>query len=272
MECHTLSVKHGEARYNKNIINGDTMITKNKEQHIKAELRYLGRPCWKTSGFNTIHTGVIREVRLEAGWVEADVYWQMKNGEQLTGKPHSWERVNNLGFEPLPSFNTRSRADLPVDIPSNELTPWSGRVVWEDCEGLNEDDPVKQLTLEFEPEDQTENKGEQSAVTHPHRRAPKRDDQPVEANRQINYRALLALIDGRERDDWHALQLNESLKREGCNTITPQAFEMRANKFQKSFERSLLAGNTYRIEEFLNLAFNGEYHGPVGKGSIWSRF
>ena len=237
------------------------IFTNKDQQIITAEKRYLGRPCWKTTGHKTIHTGVIRQIRLEGDWVEGHVYWQSKNGEDLQGHPNSWERVSNLGFEALPRFNPQNRADLTAGIPSNELTPWSKTQTlnedWEDCDGLSQDD----LTTASIKEE-----------VHPHVRAPKRREQSEEANRQVNYRALLALIDGRKRDDWHVLQLNESLKREGCNTITLPAFILRADKFQKSFERSLLAGNTYRIEEFLKTAFNGGWHGSIDKTSIWSRF
>ena len=180
------------------------MTTDNKEQRkqlIEAELRYLGRPCWKTSGFNTIHTGVIREIRSISGWVEADVYWQSKNGEELTGNPRSWERVCNLGFEPLPRFSPQNRADLTAGTPSIEPTPWSNAQLeeWEDCQGISEAEEATQLTLEFVHMDQSappKNKGKQSVESHPHRKAPKRGDQSEEANRQVNYRALLALIDG----------------------------------------------------------------------------
>ena len=235
------------------------IFTNKDQQIIKAELQYLGRPCWKTAGFNTIHTGVIREIRYTSSWLEADVYWQTKNGEELRGHPHSWERVSNLGFEELPRFNPQNRADLTTGTPSIESTPWTktSSEDWEDCDGLSQDD-LNTARIKEE--------------VHPHRRAPKRSEQSEEANRQVNYRALLALIDGRKRDDWHVLQLNESLKREGCTTVTLPAFIMRADKFQKSFERSLLAGNTYRIEEFLKTAFNGDWHGSIDKSSIWSQF
>jgi hypothetical protein len=247
------------------------------QQQIKAEKQYLGRPCWKTTGHKTIHTGVIRQIRLEGDWVEGHVYWQTKNGEDLQGHPNNWERVSNLGFEALPRFYPQNRADLTTGTPSGELTPWSNplSVGWEDCQGISEDEEATQLTLEFVHADQSappKNRGKQSVESHPHRRAPKRGDQSEEANRQVNYRALLALIDGRKRDDWHVLQLNEALKREGCNTITLPAFIMRADKFQKSFERSLLAGNTYRIEEFLRTAFNGDWHGSINRDSIWGQF
>ena len=253
------------------------IFTNKDQQIIKAELQYLGRPCWKTAGFNTIHTGVIREIRFTSSWLEADVYWQTKNGEELRGHPHSWERVSNLGFEELPRFNPQNRADLTTGTPSIESTPWTKTPseVCEDCQGISEAEEATQLTLEFVHMDQSappKNKGKQSVESHPHRKAPKRADQSEEANRQVNYRALLSLIDGRKRDDWHVLQLNEALKREGCNTITLPAFIMRADKFQKSFERSLLAGNTYRIEEFLRTAFNGDWHGSVNRDSIWGQF
>jgi len=232
------------------------MTTDNKDKLIRAELQYLGRPCWKTAGFNTIHTGMIREVRISSSWLEADVYWKTKNGEELRGHPHSWERVSNLGFEGLPQFKPQNRADLIAGTPSIELTPWPKNIS-EDCEGL----PLQDLETASIKEE-----------THPHVRAPKRGDQSEEANRQVNYRALLALIDERKRDPWHVLQLNETLKREGCNTITLPAFVMRADKFQKSYERSLLSSNLYRIEDFLKAAFNGDWHGQIGKDSIWSRF
>lgn len=232
------------------------MTTEDKDKLIRAELQYLGRPCWKTAGFNTIHTGVIREIRFSSSWLEADVYWQSKNGEELKGHSRSWERVSNLGFESLPRFNPQNRADLIVGTPSNELTPWQTKIA-EDCAGLSPQD-LETASIKEE--------------THPHVRAPKRGDQSEEANRQVIYRALLARIDGRKRDGWHVLQLNETLKREGCNTITLPAFIMRADKFQKSFERSLLSSNTYRIEDFLNAAFNGDWHGSVNSDSIWNRF
>ncbi len=255
------------------------MTPDNKDKLIRAELQYLGRPCWKTAGFNTIHTGVIREIRFSSPWLEADVYWKTKNGEELNGNPSSWERVSNLAFEGLPQFNPQNRADLITGTPSNEPSPWQKtsepETDWNDCQGISEEDLDTQLTLEFVHTDQADlpkNKGKQSIETHPHVRAPKRGDQSEEANRQVIYRALLARIDGRKRDDWHVLQLNETLKREGCNTITLPAFIMRADKFQKSFERSLLSSNTYRIEDFLKAAFNGDWHGSVNSDSIWNRF
>ena len=255
------------------------IFTNQEQQIITAEKLYLGRPCWKTSGYKTIHTGVIRQIRLEGDWVEGHVYWLSKNGEDLQGRPNSWERVSNLGFEALPRFNPQNRADLTAGSPSNELTPWSKPLSvseeWEDCQGISEEEEATQLTLEFVHMDQSsppKNRCKQSAEVHPHGKAPKRRDQSEEANRQVNYRALLALIDGRKRDDWHVLQLNEALKREGCNTITLPAFIMRADKFQKSFERSLLAGNTYRIEEFLRAAFNGDWHGSINRDSIWGQY
>ena len=235
------------------------MTTDNKEQLIRAELQYLGRPCWKTAGFNTIHTGLIREVRFSSSWLEVDVYWKTKNGKELNGHPHSWERVSNLGFEGLPQFNPQNRADLITGTPSNEPTPWSKTPSgeWEDCQGLPEE------------EDHITKTASTNTETHPHVRAPKRRDQSEEANRQVNYRALLALLDERKRDDWHVLQLNESLKREGCNTITLPAFIMRADKFQKSFERSIRKETIYN---FLKIAFNGDWHGDVDKTSIWSQY
>jgi len=250
------------------------MTPDNKDKLIRAELQYLGRPCWKTAGFNTIHTGVIREVRFSSAWLEADVYWKTKNGEELKVSSSSWERVSNLGFEGLPKFNPQNRADLIAGKPSNDLTPWSENIA-EDCQGISKDDEISQLTLEFVHMDQSapaKNKAKQSIETHPHVSAPKRRDQSEEANRHVNYRALLALIDGRKRDPWHVLQLNEALKREPCNTITLPAFIMRADKFQKSFERSLLAGNTYRIEDFLRTVFNGDWHGTVNRDSVWSQY
>ena len=246
------------------------------QQQITAEKRYLGRPCWKTSGHKTIHTGVIRQIRLSNDWVEGQVYWLSKNGEDLQGYPNSWERVSNLGFEGLPRFNPQNRADLTAGIPSNELTPWSKPLSvseeWEDCQGISEEEEATQLTLEFVHADQSappKNRCKQSAEVHPHVKAPKRRDQSEEANRAVNYRALLALIDKRQRDISHLLSLNETLKREGCNTITLPAFKMRADKFQKSFERSIRQGNYYT---FLREAFNGDWHGDIDKTSIWSRF
>ena len=231
------------------------MTTDNKDRLVKAELEYLGRPCWKTYGFNTIHIGVIREIRITSSWLEADVHWKTKNGRTVQGELSKWERVSNLGFEALPQFNSQNRAEITAGTPSDELTPWKVKVA-EDCQGLT----IQAL------------KTVNTEEIHPHVKAPKREAQSEEANRQVNYRALLAMIDGRKRDAWHVLQLNESLKREGCNTITLPAFVMRADKFQRSFERSLLSGNLYRIEDYLRRAFNGAWHGSVNKDSIWSQF
>ena len=206
-------------------------------------------------------------------WAEGRVHWITKEGVSVADRDHiTWEKIPSLGFHDLPTVD---KADQLVSEPSTDPTPFSTWSTDEDCQGISEEEEATQLTLEFVHMDQSsppKNRGKQSAEVHPHRRAPKRADQSEEANRQVNYRALLALIDGRKRDDWHVLQLNESLKREGCNTITLPAFIMRADKFQKSFERSLLAGNTYRIEEFLRTAFNGDWHGSINRDSIWGQF
>ena len=236
-----------------------------KQQIIEAERQYLGKQCWKTSGHKTIHTGVIRQIRLEGNWVEGQVFWKTRNGEDLDGHPNNWEKVANLGFESLPSFGSRSpfrdRGEETAEDTHKDLTPWStptNSQESEDCQGLPE-----------EEENRITKTASQITEVHPHVSAPKRRDQSEEANRAVNYRALLALIDKRQRDDWHVLQLNETLKREGCNTITLPAFKMRADKFQKSFERSIQKGNIYT---FLRSAFNGDWHGSVGGVSIWTRF
>lgn len=258
------------------------IFTNKEQQIITAEKRYLGRPCWKTTGHKTIHTGVIRQIRLEGGWVEGQVYWKSKNGEELQGHPNSWERVSNLGFEALPRFNPQNRADLTAGTPSNELTPWSKppsvSEEWEDCQGISEDEEATQLTLEFVHQDQSsapkvrsrrERKG--LGITNV-LKTPKRTQQPVDLNRMVNYRALLSILDERKSDDWHLLQLNNDLGRAGCSTITLPAFIMRVDKFERSYKRSLLAGNSYRIEDFIKEAFNGDWHGSVDKDSIWSQY
>ena len=241
------------------------MSNHQKQQIIEAERQYLGKQCWKTSGHKTIHTGVIRQIRLEGNWVEGQVFWQTRNGEDLDGHPNNWEKVANLGFESLPSFGGRSlnrdRGEETAAYPRKDLTPWStpaDSLEAEDCQGLPE-----------EEEDRITKTASQITEVLPHIKAPKRRDQSAEANRAVNYRALLALIDKRQRDITHLLHLNETLKREGCNTITLPAFKMRADKFQKSFERSIRQGNFYT---FLREAFNGEWHGDIDKTSIWSRF
>ena len=246
------------------------------QQQIAAEKQYLGRPCWQTSGHRTIHTGVIRQIRLAGDRIEGQVYWKTINGEDIESHPNSWEQVSNLGFEALPRFSPQNRAELTAGIPSNEPTPWAKPLSvseeWEDCQGISEEEEATQLTLEFVHADQSappKNRCKQSVEVHPHVKAPKRRDQSEEVNREVNYRALLALLDKRQRDDWHVLQLNETLKREGCNTITLPAFILRANKFQKSFERSIRKGNIYT---FIRAAFNGDWHGDIDKTSIWSQY
>ena len=267
------------------------IFTHKEQQYIKAESEYLGRPCWKTTGHKTIHTGVIREIRLVDNWVEGNVYWKTRNGEELKGHPHNWERVANLGFESLPAFGgSRDRGEDQVGSASNALTPWSGsRLRGTALRGITSSglergptDCLAQVTAPVDcqgdgvvdmPEEPEEAEIPKTASineeVHPHLKAPKRADQSVEANRAVNYRALLALIDNRERDVTHVLHLNETLKREGCNTITLPAFKMRADKFQKSFERAIRQGNYY---DFLREAFNGDWHGDIDKTSIWSRY
>lgn len=241
------------------------MSNHQKQQIIEAERQYLGKQCWKTSGHKTIYTGVVRQIRLEGNWVEGQVFWLTRNGEDLDGYPNNWEKVANLGFESLPSFSGRAlnkdRGEEAAANPNKDLTPWSTPADshdLEDCQGLPEED-----------EDRITKTASINTEVHPHIKAPKRRDQSEEANRAVNYRALLALIDKRQRDISHLLQLNETLKREGCNTITLPAFIMRADKFQKSFERSIRQGNYYT---FLREAFNGDWHGDIDKTSIWSRF
>ena len=249
MECHTMSVNLGEARYNMKDLKGGNM---NEQKQIEIENQYLGRPCWKTSGFKSIHTGVIRQVRQTGGWVEGHVFWQTKNGKKLETQQNSWERMANLGFEALPAFTT----DLKY---KSDPSPLHTQVYQsEDCQGLPEEDEVRITKTASTKED-----------IHQDPNWPKRDDQSEEANRYVNYRALLALIDNRKRDEWHVLQLNESLKRECCKPIKLKAFKMRVDKFEKSFERSLQNGNVYA---FLRAAFNGEWHGPFDKTSIWSEY
>ena len=233
------------------------IFTNKDQQIIAAEKQYLGRPCWQTSGHRTIHTGVIRQIRLVEDRIEGQVYWKTINGEDIESHPNSWEQVSNLGFEALPRFSPQNRADLTAGTPSSDPTPWSRTTPseeWEDCAGLDQDE----LTTASIKEE-----------VHPHVRAPKRAEQSEEANRAVNYRALLALLDKRQRDDWHVLCLNETLKREGCNTITLPAFILRADKLQKSFERSIRKGNIYT---FLKEAFNGDWHGNIDKTSIWSQY
>jgi hypothetical protein len=261
-----------------------------EQQYIKAESEYLGRHCWKTSGFKTIHTGVIREIRLVDNWVEGNVYWQTRNGEELKGHPHNWERVANLGFETLPAFGgSKDRGEDRVGSASNALTPWSGPQLkggitssglqhgpadclsqvssGVDCQG-DGIPSIPEVPQDIEEGGITKTVCQNEDI-HPHVKAPRRAEQSEEANRAVNYRALLALIDHRQRDISHLLNLNETLKREGCNTITLPAFKMRADKFQKSFERSIRKGNYYT---FLREAFNGEWHGSLDNDSLWMRY
>ena len=237
------------------------------------ENRYLGRQCFKTVGSNAIYTGQIKEVRYRDTWAEGRVFWLTKNGVSVKDREQTvWEKIPNLGFHDLPFPD---KAEQSVSEPSTDPSPFSAWHADTDCQGLPEEEATTQLTLEFTDQDQPpspKNKGKQTTETHPHVRAPKRDAQSEEANRQVNYRALLALLDGKKRNGWHVLQLNEDLKREGCNTITIKAFDMRVNAFEKSYKRSLMSGSTYRIEAFLTEAFDGKWHGQIGKESIWSRF
>jgi hypothetical protein len=256
------------------------IFTAKEQQIITAERRYLGRNCWKTGGFKTIHTGVIRQIRLVDNWVEGQVYWQTKNGEDLGGHPNSWERVANLGFNSLPEFkSSRDKGEDRVGSASNALTPWSGHT----SSGLRQGptDCLSQVTAPVDcqgdgiPEVPEEDGITKTACTktevHPHVRAPKRVHQSEEANRAFNYRALLATIDNRDRDAWHLLCLNETLKREGCNTITLPAFKMRVDKFAHSLYNSADdEGST--VISFLQDALNGDWHGSIGSGSIWSRY
>lgn len=241
----------------------------------ELESQYLGRHCFKTVGPNAIYTGQIKEVRYRDTWAEGRVFWLTKNGVSVKDREQTeWEKIPNLGFHDL---ITADKAEQTAAAPSTDITPFSAVSVWEtqDCQGITKEEAATQLTLEFVGQEQTvipKNKGKQTPEVHPHVRAPKRDDQSEEANRQVNYRALLALLDGKKRNQWHVLQLNETLKREGCNTITIKAFDMRVNAFEKSYKRSLLSGSTYRIEAFLKEAFDGDWHGQIGKDSIWSRF
>ena len=267
----------------------------NKHQELRqaqAEQRYLGRNCWKTTGFKTIHTGVIRQVRMIDNWVEGQVYWQTKNGEDLGGHPNSWERVSNLGFEALPAFGGgRDKGEERIGSASNALTPWSGPRPVTALRGITSSglkrgpaDCLAQVTapvdcqgdgvidMPEEPEEaEIPKTASIKAEVHPHRRAPKRAHQSEEANRAVNYRALLATIDNRDRDAWHLLSLNETLKREGCNTITLPAFKMRVDKFQSSFYNAAdVDGST--VISFLQDALNGDWHGSIDGKSIWSRY
>ena len=237
------------------------------------ENRYLGRRCFKTVGTNVIYTGQIKEVRYKDTWAEGRVFWQTKQGVSVADREHiTWEKVANLGFHDLPQPD---KAEQTVAEPSTDITPFSAWHTDTDCQGISEEEEATQLTLEFVHMDQSappKNKGKQTTEVHPHVRAPKRREQPHDLNRLVNYRALLATLDNRQRDTWHILQLNEELKRGGCTTITLPAFKIRVDKFEKSYKRSLLSGSTYRIEAFLKEAFNGEWHGSVNRESIWSRF
>jgi len=255
-----------------------------EQQYIKAESEYLGRPCWKTTGHKTIHTGVIRQIRIIDGWVEGQVYWKTRNGEELGGHQNNWERVANLGFESLPFFNgtDRDKAEGITGAPSNELTPWSGHTSsglergptdclsqvssGVDCQG----DGIPQIPQDPE-EDGITKMASTITESHPHIRTPRRAEQSEEANRAVNYRALLATIDNRDRDGWHLLCLNETLKREGCSTITLPAFKMRVDKFSDSLYNAA-ADDGSTVISFLQDALDGQWHGSIGGHSIWSRY
>lgn len=208
--------------------------------------KYLGRSCWQTSGFKTIKTGKIRELRkTDNGWVEGHVVWETKNGSVLENNRSSWERITDLGFQKLGKKTTEVHnptKQQSLSKPSNSTT--------EDCQGITD--------------------WQIDASTSTSRL--KRSEQSEDTNCYINYRALLAMIDDRRRDDTHWIQLNETLKREHCNTVTLPAFKMRVNKFSRSFYRSSDNNNTTVLVNFLSEAFNGNWHGSVNKDSIWQRF
>ena len=167
------------------------------------ENRYLGRDCFKTVGSNVVYTGQIKEVRYKDMWAEGKVHWITKQGVSVADREQTtWEKIPNLGFHDIPLTD---KANQIVAEQSTDPSPFSAVSVWEtqDCQGITEEDEATQLALEFVHTDQSappKNKGKQIAEVHPHMRAPKRADQSEEANRQVNYRALLALLDGKKRN------------------------------------------------------------------------
>jgi len=244
----------------------------NEQKQIAAEREYLGRSCWKTAGFKTIHTGVIREVRVDNDWVEGKVYWKSSNGSWLSGHKHSWERVSNLGFESLPAFTaqkTRPKGLSPSPFSFGEYEiAGLDRGKWD-----NQAEVPSHIDSQGIPDEELEQVNKENTSTHTTKQDyKKRSEQPHEANRAINYRALLAMLDQRERDDWHTLQLNQTLKRHNCKPITVKAFKMRANEFEKCFKRIKDRGCRFRMSEFLTEAFNGDGHWSIGKRSLWRRY
>jgi len=245
----------------------DNMDKHYEIQITKAESQYLGKSCFKTSGFKTIHTGVIREMRFTQGWLEANVYWLTRNGQKLQGHPHNWERIADLGFDSLPAFTSGAeynRSYQPLH-PISKGLPTS-----QDCHAQS----TTHIDCDGDGIPQTrrhQSTASQNTKEHSITQTPRRADQSREANRYVNYRALLATIDNRTRDEWHILQLNEELKREGCSTITLPAFRMRTDKFQKSYNRASQVGGE-RLTQFLTTAFNGDWHGSLDNTSIWSQF
>jgi len=93
--------------------------------------------------------------------------------------------------------------------------------------------------------------------------------QTPQQNILVNHYALLAYLDGRQRDTEHLEDLNEHLE----VPISESAWQCRCNNFQKayiaSFDKSL---KTHQA--FLREAFNGELHDKDSRTttSIWYRY
>jgi len=221
--------------------------------------KYLSKPCWQTEGFTTIKMGIIRDVKVtEAGWAEANVQWHAFN--ENTATRQTWERIQNLSFTPLASLQTFPKTTTKT----NNHHPKTSTGI--ECQGIPDD------LLEQENKNNTLNFIHEEQSTATKQNYKKRSEQPHEANRAINYRALLAMIDQRERDDFHTFQLNQTLKRYDCKPVTIKAFKMRTDEFEKSLRRIKDRGCRYRMSEFLTEAFNGEGHWSIDNDSIWRRY
>jgi hypothetical protein len=93
-----------------------------------------------------------------------------------------------------------------------------------------------------------------------------RQGQDDEQNRATNYRAFLAMTDGREKDQYHLDELNKVLN----VPVKSPAWKTRCDKFEASYKRSQ---DNDCIADFLHEAFDGQYHGKIrGKDCIWKRY